>query len=70
MSVISDKIASANAEADAAIGRVQEDVATLQAKIAQLEAEASTPADLAELDSLKDKLAALDPTKPDVLPTE
>lgn len=67
MSKISDSINAANTEADNAIARVQEDVAALQARIAELEAESPTGADLDALNALKDKLAALDPTQPATL---
>lgn len=72
VSALSDKIAAATASVDAALTRVQEDVATLNAKIAELEAkvkENPTPADLEALDALRDKVNALDPIKPDTLPT-
>jgi peptidoglycan hydrolase CwlO-like protein len=72
MSKISAAIQAANDSADAAIGRVQEDVTALQAKIAELEAIIAegnaTPEDEAALVELKAKLDALDPTKPDTLP--
>ena len=63
MSQLSDAIAAANTEADNAISRVQEDVTALQERIAELEQNASTPEDLAALDTLKQKLAALDPVQ-------
>ena len=73
MTVLSDKIDAANVSADAAIGRVQTDVSNLAAEIVRLQAlvdaGGATPTDLANLDSLKAKLDALDPTNPAVLPT-
>ena len=73
MSVLSDKIADVGASVDAAATRVQEDVATLQQQIADLEAQVSqgtaTPEDLAALDALKVKLDQIDPLTPTTLPT-
>jgi hypothetical protein len=73
MSVLSDKIDAVTTTTDAAIARVQADVTALTAKVAELQAlvdsGGATPADLAALDALQAKLAALDPTAPDVLPT-
>lgn len=69
MSKVSDAIAEVNQAADEAISRVQEDVASLKQQIADLEAQQPTGADLQALNDLKDKLAALDPTQPDTLPT-
>ena len=72
MSVLSDKIAETNASFDAALGRVQGDVEDLNNQVADLkikvEQGAVTPEDLAALDTLRDRIDALDPTKPAVLP--
>lgn len=72
MSVLSEKIAAATASTDQAIARVQGDVTTLTAKVAELQAlvdqGTATPADLAALDDLKTKLDALDPTSTTTLP--
>jgi primosomal protein N'' len=70
MSALSEKLAALSAAADEAIARVQVDVDDLKAKIAELEAKATTDQDLEALDALKAKLDALDPTKPDTLPEE
>lgn len=64
MSALSDKIAETTVAMDAAIARVQEDVAALRQQIADLEtrvAQNPTPEDLAALDALKAKADALDP---------
>lgn len=72
MSALSDKIAEVNKTADEAIARVQGDVTALTAQIADLQAKVdaggATQADMDALDQLEGKLAALDPTKPEVLP--
>lgn len=67
MSELSDLIDSTNSEADATIQRVQDDVAALKARIAELEGQQPTGADLQKLNDLKAKLAALDPTNPATL---
>jgi predicted nucleic acid-binding Zn-ribbon protein len=73
MSQLSDKITALNSGIDAAIARVQTDVTALNAKIVELQAKVdagtATPEDLAALDSAQAKVDALDPTKPDTLPT-
>ena len=73
MSILSDKIDAVTATTDAAIARVQADVSTLTAKVAELQAlvdsGGASPADLAALDALQAKLAALDVTNPSVLPS-
>ena len=73
MSVLSDAIASVKTSTDAAVARVQTDVAALKAQIAALQATidagGATPEDLAALAALKTELDALDPTSPVVLPT-
>jgi hypothetical protein len=72
MSVLSDKISAVGVALDKALARVDEDVLALVAKIAELQAlidaGGATPEDIAALDALKEKLDALDPTKPAVLP--
>ena len=72
MSALSDKLAALGTTADAAIARVQSDVTALKAQIAALQATVdsggATPDDLAALDTLNAKLAALDPTQPATLP--
>lgn len=72
MSVLSDKIAETNASFDAALGRVQGVVDALNAKVADLKVDVArgvaAPEDLAALDALRDRIDALDPTKPAVLP--
>ncbi len=72
MSLLSDKIAETNASFDAALGRVQGDVQDLNNQVADLKGKveqgAVTPEDLAALDALRDRIDALDPTKPAVLP--
>jgi chromosome segregation ATPase len=74
MSKLSDKIAKIGTSLDKAIERVQDDVVTLQNKITALQEavdnDTATPEDLAAIDMLEAKLAALDPVKPDVLPVE
>lgn len=74
MSALSDKIAEVSTSVDAAIERVQVDVADQQAKIADLERMVAqgtaTQADLDALDALRAKVDALDPVKPDVLPAD
>ena len=59
MSELSDKLSEAKVVVDEAIGRVKDDVADLQAKVADLEAKVTTPEDLAALEEIKAKLAAL-----------
>lgn len=72
MSKLSDKIAEVRAAVDEAVGRVQADVADLQSQIDALQAKVdegtATEADIAALESIKADLAALDPTRPEVLP--
>ena len=66
------KIAETNASFDAALGRVQGVVDALNAKVADLKVDVArgvaAPEDLAALDALRDRIDALDPTKPAVLP--
>lgn len=73
MSQLADAIAKVNTSMDAAIGRVQGDIAALTTRVADLQAQVAsggaTPDDLAMLATLQAKLDALDPAKPDVLPT-
>lgn len=61
-------------EADAAIQRVKNDLTRLNSRVDQLQQQAGTNTDgavpqdvLSELDALKNKLAALDPSDPTVL---
>lgn len=61
MSELSDEIAAAHAAQDGAEARVIEDVAALRALIAELGANAVTPADLAEVRRLKARANAMDP---------
>jgi hypothetical protein len=69
---LNNSIAAANAEADAAISRVQTTVTSLKSQIADLETQVAAgnvpQATLDQLDALRTKLAALDPTDPSVLP--
>lgn len=69
-----DLINQAQAEADAAVARVTEDVATLDAKIAELQAQVdsgeATPEVEAALQKLIDTQKALDPKQPETLPVE
>lgn len=69
MSRVSDSIGSLETEVNAAKDRVTTDIETLKAKIAELEGQAVSDADIAKLDELKATLAALDPTDPTTLPT-
>jgi outer membrane murein-binding lipoprotein Lpp len=68
MSRLSGKIDELASSTDAALGRVQEDVDALRAKVAELEGNVTTDADIARIDELKAKIDALDPVKPDTLP--
>lgn len=61
VSQLSDKIAAVSTSMDAAVGRIQEDVAALQALAAS---GGATQADLDALDALKARLDAIDPVKP------
>lgn len=74
MSMLSAKIADTNASFDAALGRVQGVVEALHAKVADLEDDiakgVATDEDLAALDALRNRIDALDPTKPAILPDE
>lgn len=74
MSQLSDRIAAAESALDAAIARVQSDVTDQGAEIARLKElvanGSATQEDLDRLDVLTQKLNALDPVKPDVLPPE
>jgi hypothetical protein len=71
MFVLSDKIAETNTSFDAALGRVQGVVEALHSKLADLEADVArgvaTADDLAALDALRNRIDALDPTRPAVL---
>ena len=71
MSVLSDKIAETNTSFDAALGRVQWVVEALHSRLADLEADVAqgvaTADDLAALDALRNRIDALDPTRPAVL---
>ena len=72
VSALSDAIKAASDSSDAAIARVQTDVTNLKQQIADLEAQIAngggTPADMQALADLKTKLDQLDPTSPTVLP--
>lgn len=67
VSALSDKIAAVETSVDDAIARVQADVATLQAKIDELQAKVdsgtATAEDVAALERVAAKLAALDPVQ-------
>lgn len=67
MSALSDKIAEVQQALNDATGRVQSDVAALEQKISDLEAQIAagnfSQADLDALDALKTQLAAIDPTQ-------
>lgn len=69
---ISDLVAELNTELDGAVARIQTDVSNYEQRIADLQAKIdageATPADEAAMEELKAKLAAIDPTNPDVLP--
>jgi len=73
MSVISDKLDAVEAAIGAATTRVQNDIATLQAQIADLQAKvdagSATPEELARLDALRASVDAIDPTNPATLAT-
>jgi hypothetical protein len=73
MAKVIDLINQAQAEADAAVARANQDVAARDAKIAELQAQVdsgeASPAVEAALQKLIDTNKAIDPTKPDVLPT-
>lgn len=72
MSALADAIAAANTAADAAILRVQTDLANLQTEVTALQAQVASgtfsPDDVTNLAALEAKLAALDPQNPAVLP--
>jgi hypothetical protein len=72
MSALSDAIAKVNTSTDAAIGRVQTDLASLKDQVAKLQAQidagGASPADLQALADLQAKVDALDPTSPATLP--
>ncbi len=72
MSVLSDKIAEANASFDAAVGRMRGVVDALNAEVADLKSEVArgvaTSDDLAALDALRNRIDALDLSSPAVLP--
>lgn len=74
VSQLSQKISDLNAAFDAALARVQGDVDTLNTKVAELQAKVdsgvATDQELADLDALKTRIEALDPTKDTVLPPE
>jgi hypothetical protein len=69
---ISDAIKAANDAADEAIARVDADLVDLRQQIVDLQAKidagTATAADIAGLSTLKDKLLALDPRRPETLP--
>jgi len=71
MSAISDKIAEANADADAALQRSIDFTAKMEAEVKRLQdlvdAGGATQADLDNLDALRLKLAQIDPTDPTTL---
>jgi uncharacterized coiled-coil protein SlyX len=72
MGKILDALGGLEIETDAAIARVQADVADLKAKIvdlqAQVDAGTAEPGAVEKIAELQAKLAALDPTVPAVLP--
>ena len=68
MSQISEKLDALKASQDAAVVRVTEDVASLQAQIDELRAQVTTPEDIAKVDAMQAVADALDPVKPDTLP--
>ena len=74
MATIMERLDTTTQKADAAIARVEEDVAALRAEIEALkQAAINRPLNAeeeAKLAALEAKLDALDPTKPDVLPEE
>lgn len=70
MSELSDKIAEVRQTQDEAIERVRVDVSDLQTQIDELRAKVTTPEDIAALDAIAAKNRALDPVRPDVLPTD
>lgn len=70
---IDELITELNTELDGAVTRIQEDVTNYEARIAALQAKIDaglqlTPEQEAALEDLKTKLAAIDPTNPNVLP--
>ena len=73
MSALSDAIQAGNDAADAAISRVNTDIASLKQQITDLQNQVAqggaTQADLDNLAALTAKLAALDPSNPATLPT-
>jgi multidrug resistance efflux pump len=72
MSELGDKIATLDAAVESASVRIQEDVATWEAERKRLQdlidAGIGSPEDLVALDAVIQKINALDPTKPAVLP--
>lgn len=74
MSVFRDRIDRLEIELDGAIARVREDVASLDDEIVRLrgviEANVASAEDLARLDTLLARVAAIDPIRPDVLPPD
>lgn len=73
VSQLSDQIAALGTSVDAALARVQDDVAALTTQIAALQAKidggTASPDDFAALAAIQAKLDALDPVKPETLPT-
>lgn len=73
MSQITDAINALKTSVDNAVSRVQGDVSTLNAKIAELQAKVdaglATPEDMAALADIRAKVDAIDPTSEVILPT-
>jgi hypothetical protein len=74
MSILTEKLAELNSSFDAALARVQDDVDTLNAEVAELKIKiengTATPDEIAALDTLRARIDALDPTSPTTLPED
>lgn len=70
MSQITEKLDALKASQDAAVIRVTEDVASLQAQIDELRTQVTTPEDIAKVDAMQAVADALDPVKDATLPAE
>lgn len=66
-SLFKEKFAGLKSSVDSAISRAMSEVDALNAKVADLEAHAVSDEDLSELDALKAKIDAINPTHPAVL---
>lgn len=67
MTELSDDLDALDTATDAAIARVQADLAILKQQLADAKAQAPTPENLQKIKDIEAKINALDPTNPAIL---